>query len=312
VIKRIKNLIHRLHETATHREVAVLREELQQLRYLVGALTDRVATLQQSPSFPDEYGVFSQFGEDGILASILRKLALPENMHSFVEFGVETFTESNCRFLMQHQNWRGLVLDGSAENIQHINHHPYWWRFDLKAVTAFVTRENINTLLLENGFSGDIGVLSIDIDGNDYWVWEAITAVSPVMVICEYNSAFGPEESVTIPYDPAFNRHQAHPSGMYWGASIAALCRLAHDKGYTPVAANSAGNNVFFVQNKFSALFPAVRPAELWRQAYFREVKTEQGTQTRWSNTQVLENLGEFPVVKVPENTSIFLRNLSL
>ena len=97
---------------------------------------------------------------------------------------------------------------------------------DLKPVPAFVTAENINTLIRDNGFAGEVGILSIDIDGNDYWVWKAISCVQADIVICEYNSRFGSERAVTIPYDPNFYRTEAHSSNLYFGASIRALTLL--------------------------------------------------------------------------------------
>ena len=107
-----------------------------------------------------------------------------------------------------------------------------YWRHDLTALCRWIDRDNIDTLLMEAGFSGEIGILSIDIDGNDYWVWERIEAARPVIVIAEYNSVFGRNRAVTIPYDPVFNRTRSHHSNLYWGASLKALVSLGRRKGY--------------------------------------------------------------------------------
>jgi hypothetical protein len=92
-----------------------------------------------------------------------------------------------------------------------------------------------------------IGLLSIDIDGMDYWVWENISAVRPDIVVCEYNAAFGDVYPITVPHQPDFDRMRAHYSGWYFGASIGALCHLAKAKGYSSVGTNSAGRNAFFL-----------------------------------------------------------------
>lgn len=95
----------------------------------------------------------------------------------------------------------------------------YLWKYDLTAVTAFITRDNINQLIADAGFKGDIGILSIDLDGNDWWILNAIECVSPRILICEYNNIFGANKKVTVPYDAKFFRTEKHYSNLYWGDS---------------------------------------------------------------------------------------------
>ena len=156
--------------------------------------------------------------------------------------------ESNTRFLLINNNWSGLVIDGNPDNIACIKSAPIYWRHNLKADCAFVTKENINDLLMSNAVESNIGILSIDIDGNDYWVWDAINVVNPSIVIIEYNARFGLDLSVTVPYDPDFVRSEKHYSMIYFGASIKALCALGAKKGYAFVGCGSAGVNAFFVR----------------------------------------------------------------
>ena len=187
-----------------------------------------------APDMPaSEFRVFSQWGEDGIIQFLLRHVKVPRKV--FVEFGVESYVEANTRFLLTNNNWSGLVLDGGAENIRRIRKSAIYWQHNLKAVEAFITRENINGLLADNGIGGEIGLLSIDIDGNDYWVWQAIDAVSPAILALEYNARFGAAEAVTVPYDPGFTRAKAHFSHIYYGASLGALTQLSRTKGYALV-----------------------------------------------------------------------------
>ena len=193
-----------------------------------------------------EFRVFSQWGEDGIIQFLLSNVKIENDL--FVEFGVENYLESNTRFLMINNNWSGLVIDGNPDNVAYIKSDPIYWRHNIKADCAFITKENINDLLKKNGVVGDIGILSIDIDGNDYWIWDAIDVVSPAIVIIEYNARFGMDMSVTVPYDRDFVRSQKHHSMIYFGASIRALCGLAEEKGYAFVGCGSAGVNAFFVR----------------------------------------------------------------
>jgi hypothetical protein len=199
-----------------------------------------------------EFQVFSQFGEDGIIQHLVRNI--PDIPKTFVEFGVEDYSEANTRLLLLKDNWSGLIMDASDENVQRIRRPDYpnfgtYWFHDLKAISTFVTKDNINRILEENGYGGELGLLSIDIDGMDYWIWETITVAQPTIVVVEYNYRFGNERAVTVPYSPTFDRTAAHYSRLYFGASLKALCLLAKRKGYDFVGCSSAGINAFFVRS---------------------------------------------------------------
>lgn len=202
-----------------------------------------------------EFKVFSQFGEDGIIDWIIERSQLPDHLQSFIEFGVELYEEANTRFLLENRNWRGLILDGNPLLEANLRSSFLSWRHVLKAKSAFVTRENVNRIFENCGFSGEIGLLSVDIDGNDYWVWEAIESVNPVIAICEYNAVLGDLYPIVIPYDPAFTHTVPNYHNLYGGASIVALQSLAKRKGYTFLGSNSAGNNAFFIRNDYAPRF---------------------------------------------------------
>jgi hypothetical protein len=253
-----------------------------------------------------EFRVFSQWGEDGIIQYLLKSVAIERQI--FVEFGVENYTESNTRFLLTNNQWAGLVIDGSAENIDYIKRDAIYWASNLKAEHAFITKENINDLLSRNGIVGDIGLLSVDIDGNDYWIWQAIDTIAPRIVICEYNSHFGSSAEVTIPYDGAFVRDSAHFSKIYYGASVAALCSLAAAKGYSLVASNAAGNNIFFVRNDLVGSLPVLSPAQAYRHAQFREYHDESGRLTYDDFETRLRKISHLPLYDLKTNA---LRKIS-
>ena len=252
-----------------------------------------------------EFRVFSQWGEDGIVDWLVSHVNTPN--HRFVEFGVETFQEANCRFLLQNRNWKGLVFDGSTANIQSLHAERLFWMYDLTAVPAFITAENINLLISRAGFSGPLGILSVDIDGNDYWVWKAIDCVDPAIVICEYNPVLGDTAPVVVPYDPGFARLQAHHSGLYFGASIAALRLLAAEKGYTFVGTCSNGINAFFVRADLAApLLPLIRHCRAYPSRH-RDSRDEQGRLTFTGGPARLALIQHLPVVDVHTGDTICL-----
>ena len=251
-----------------------------------------------------EFKVFSQFGDDGIIQYIVHRLQLPASERRFVEFGVESYREANTRFLLQNDNWSGLIMDGSDDYMSGVQREEIYWKHDLTARGAFITRENINDLLRDAGFTGRIGLLSIDIDGNDYWVWQAITAVDPALVIVEYNSLFGAHAPVTVPYQPDFTRTAAHFSNLYWGTSLAALCHLAAEKNYVWIGCNSAGNNAYFVRKADSARFLCPQLPEGFVAAKFREARNPDGTLSYLGQSKGFPLVADLPVWNVVENRS--------
>ena len=219
-----------------------------------------------------EFQVFSQFGDDGIIQYLINKIDIPNK--TFIEFGVENYKESNTRFLLINNKWSGFVIDGSSSNIEFIKRDFLYSHFDLHAQEAFITINNINHLIksfIDIGYPTEIGLLSIDIDGNDYWIWKEIDNINPVIVVIEYNSLFGPEKPWTIPYQDDFYRLKVDPLFQYWGVSIAALCHLGEDKGYDFIGCNSQGNNAYFIRKDKRGIFRKLSPAEGYNKALFRE-----------------------------------------
>jgi hypothetical protein len=249
-----------------------------------------------------EFKVFSQFGEDGIIQYLIQVAKITPEEMTFIEFGVENYLESNTRFLLVNNNWRGLVLDGSEQNINTIKKQDFYWRNDLTALHAWIDRDNINLLLENAGFSGEIGLLSVDIDGNDYWVWQAINVVNPVIVVVEWNSVFGSEAAISIPYDPEFFRSNAHYSNLYYGASISAFEYLGKQKGYSLIGSNSAGNNLFFIRNDRVGSLKPLTAREAYVKSRIREARDPKGNLTYLSNDARFNEIKDMPVVIVATN----------
>jgi hypothetical protein len=246
-----------------------------------------------------EFKVFSQWGEDGIIDWLVERAEIPAHLRTFVEFGVESYTEANSRFLLQNRNWRGLVMDGSAAQIQLLRKRDgyLFHQYDLTAKSAFVTRENINKLLSDGGISGEIGLLSIDIDGNDFWVWKAISVVRPIICICEYNAVFGDVWPISIPYDQDFARTRPEFSNLYFGASIVALQRLAKEKGYRFLGTNREGVNAFFIREDYSRHFSSLLENPVAHLSRLRESRDRSGQLSYIRGLQRPELIGDLTVV---------------
>jgi hypothetical protein len=242
---------------------ANLLQSLLQLAHHDALQTDRVMQMQLLRYWDDElakprnadpkrllrhgFKVYSQCDEDGIIQEIFRRIGNGNRV--FVEFGVETGVECNSAKLLM-EGWRGLWLDGSSAHVAHIRRSLDAFVRDgrLRVIESFITAENINALLAEGGVTGDIDLLSIDIDRNDYWVWKAIEVVKPRVVIIEYNATLRPPLSLVVPYEPM----QTWNGSNYFGASLEALVKLGRAKGYRLVGCSFSGANAFFVRDEFA------------------------------------------------------------
>jgi len=193
------------------------------------------------------FRVFSQFEEDGKLLFIFAIIGM-ENK-TFIEIGSDDGVNSNSANLYFNFGWNGLFIDGNKRSIERgrkfFGKYPHPWFYKPKFECALVKRENVNELIRKNGIEGEIGLLSIDIDGNDYWVWDAIDVVSPQVVIIETHNEFGLRD-IVVPYDPGYHYPGKHP--VYHGASPVAMNKLANRKGYRLVGANEYGFNFIFVK----------------------------------------------------------------
>lgn len=224
-----------------------------------------------------EFKVFSQRGEDGIIQFLINKIDISPSERTFIEFGVENYIESNTRFLLINNNWSGLVIDGDKVNTNFIKKDSISHNYNIKVENAFITKDNINELITQNGICGEVGLLSVDIDGNDYWVWQAINCITPIIVVIEYNSLFGADRAITTPYDDKFFRTDYHYSNLLFGSSLKALCLLADQKGYCLVGTNSTGTNAFFVRKDKIGSMKIFDYATGYTKAQFCEARTKSG-----------------------------------
>lgn len=255
-----------------------------------------------------EFQVYSQFGEDGIIQWLIHNITVGQK--TFVEFGVEDYSEANTRFLLMNNNWSGFVMDGSKENMNRLKNWKYMWKYDLLAVPAFITKENINELITNAGFSGDIGILSIDLDGNDYWILNTIDCVSPRILICEYNNIFGNDQMVCVPYDAEFVRTNAHYSNLYWGASLAAFRDWAEKNNYYYMGSNSAGNNAFFVRKDCISPDKIPQNANVFVESKYRESRGQNGELTYKRGSDRLKCIEDMQVINLRTGNMDTIKNI--
>ncbi len=194
------------------------------------------------------FRVFSQFEEDGLLLFIFSIIGMDKNQ--FVEIGSDDGINGNSANLFFNFGWHGLFIDGNKKAIERgkrfYSKYPHSWFYKPKFICERVTRENVNSLIEKGGYKGEIGLLSIDIDGNDYWVWDKIDVINPRVVIIETHNEFGLND-IVVPYDENYYYPGKHP--VYHGASPVAMNKLANKKGYRLVGSNQLGFNFIFVRN---------------------------------------------------------------
>ena len=279
--------------------IATIDFQFDQVRINQGIILSKLNESCVSCNVKDyEFKVFSQWGEDGIIQFLINSIEI-ENK-TFIEFGVEDFFESNCRFLLMKDDWKGFVIDGSHNNIYKLKSSYFYWMHQLDAVDKFITKDNINEVLAVSGFEKDLGILSVDLDGNDFFILDAIENFEPRILICEYNPVFGGVRKITTPYQDDFNRTKAHPSNLYWGASLAAMTHLAEKKGYSLVGTNTAGQNAFYVRNDLLNSKLTVLSAEAaYAPSNYRESRDVHGSLTYISADKRLEVISGMPVFNI-------------
>lgn len=233
------------------------------------------------PSFRDVgFRKYSEFDEDGILLFIFA--LIPPINRTCVEICAGDGRVCNTTNLIINHGWWGHLFDGKEDLVRagksFFAQHKDTFLYPPRFTQAWITAENVNDLILQSGVRGSIDLLSLDIDGMDYWVWKAITVIEPQVVVCETENPIPPEKALTVPYDPSF----VSKSVDYQGASLAAMCKLGREKGYRLVGAHRFGFNAFFMRNGVGgAFFPEVEVASCVQDPYSVQARRERWPLTR-------------------------------
>lgn len=214
------------------------------------------------------FRVFSQHEEDGILLYLFSLLGTTNKR--CVEICAGDGIECNTANLVINHRWVGLMVDGNAENVakgrEFYSRHPDTQHWPPIIVREWVTRGNVNAIIRAHGFAGEIDLLSLDIDGIDYWLWKEIDVISPRVLVLEFNHLWGPEDSVTVPYADDFTAECSQYGSDYAGASLMAFVKLGREKGYRLVATNAIATNAFFVRQDLDCdWLPEISPASCFQ-----------------------------------------------
>lgn len=220
-------------------------------QYLAGGIAAPAALMGR------RFRLHSQHEEDGIVLALLQAAGVVNRR--FLEIGSGS-SGGNSGVLAFEMGWAGLMVEARSEPAARLRaklaHNP-----KVAVADVIVTPENVNELIAAHGLSGEIDLLSLDIDSVDYWVFEAITVCSPRVVVLEYNALFGAERAVTI---PSAGRSDDAPS-PYSGASLTALEKLARRKGYGLVLCEDSGVNAFFLRDGLAPEIPRLSAAAAYR-----------------------------------------------
>jgi len=217
------------------------------------------------PKFEDTgFRVYSQNDEDGLLLYIFSLIGSTNKICVDVGSGTP-YGGGNTANLILNWGWGGLLIEGNEKAVEQTTQfyasHPDTWIYPPKAINAYVTAENINNLIQGNGFSGEVDLFCLDLDGVDYWILKALNVIQPRVILVEYMNVFDSEQAVTVPYRPDFNRFDTHPD--FFGASLSAFVKLGRKKGYRLVGCNRYGFNAFFIRSGIGEdVLPEITPAQ--------------------------------------------------
>ena len=210
--------------------------------------------------------LYAQGTEEEILTRILQRLE-PTNRYC-VDIGAgDGLRNSNTALLLRERNWQGTLVEGSAYRFGRLREH-YGSAKNVRLIDQKVQPDTVDEMLADAGVPEQFDLLSLDIDGNDYWVWRGMRVFQPRIVVIEYNPYYAPPERWVMCYNPA----HMWDGSTYYGASLESLYRLGQSKGYELVCCDDMGNNAFFVVRE---LFPllgleAGTPARLFRPAMYK------------------------------------------
>jgi hypothetical protein len=278
----VDELIHRLvPELKGHLFAGASKGEQILLRLKYQELLRQRAEL---PTFADaEFRCYSQMGDDGILWYLFSLIGTTNK--KCVEICAGDGIECNTANLIINDGWVGLLFDGNEENTRRGERFyaicPETLFSPPTLVNAWITAENVNSLIRDAGFAGEIDLLSLDMDGVDYWIWRAIDVIRPRVVVVEYNISLGPELAVTVPYNPDFV-WQATPGSSdfrdwYFGASLAAFAKLGREKGYRLVGSLRHGLNAYFIRSEISPdILPEITPASCFESPLIKNYKAKE------------------------------------
>ena len=282
---------------------AQIENESRSLKFSLGQASV-LASRANSSSFQDlwdaEVKVFSQWGEDGILDFLCERLRISKP--KVLEIGAGNFKECNSKFLAENRSASAYLVDGRTDLISSVNRDSLIWKTHLFAVNTWVSPNNIAEICQDASLKlNGIDILSLDIDGNDYWVLDSCPLEEVRVVVLEYNPLFGSEYPVTVPRDDKFVRREKHSSCLYYGASLRAFIELMNSRNFDFIGTNRVGNNAFFIKSTELEKIGLRPRQELsvytdWR---IRETRDPTGKLSLKSGAERVSEIGYLPLVNL-------------
>jgi hypothetical protein len=281
-------------------------------RYAIGVSTiaaHRSSHGQKRNLWDYECKVYSQWGEDGILDFLFDTLSIDKPC--ILEFGVGDFSECNSRFSAEYRNANLFLVDSRQDLFPSVKSSSLFWKSIIEVRNSWITPTSARELLSEASKAlGRIDCVSLDIDGNDYWVLKDLDLSQVSIIVVEYNPVFGSDLAVTVPRDDEFDRTRAHHSNLYYGASLMAWIKLFDTKGFVFLGSNRVGNNAFFVSRKYSDLFNfEISDLSKFTDWRVRESRSLEGDLTYASGSERLRLIEDLPLFNTETNELTFIRD---
>tara|TARA_B110000503_G_scaffold110492_1_gene165340 strand:+ start:1 stop:897 length:897 start_codon:yes stop_codon:yes gene_type:complete len=253
-----------------------------------------------------EVKIFSQYGEDGIIDFLLFKLNLTNDI-AFLEIGTGDYEEANTRFLCETRNCRGLLID-RIKDLKYIKKRDFFWKNDIYFCQRTISSDNIVEVLNSYDFNSRFNMLSLDVDGIDYWILKNIDLDSSDLAVVEFNPLFGAEHSFTIPNINNFDRSKY--GKIFYGASLKAMIDLMNSKNYFFVGANKACNNAFFINKKNHHLLSNIAIENLndYTNFKFRELKQNIPSKNKISN--LIKLIEDFEIFELTQKKLMKIKDL--
>ena len=252
-----------------------------------------------------DYKVFSQNGEDGIIDYLLYSLKIDKP--KFVEIGIGDYSECNTRFLFERTSPKGLVVDCIEDLKTKVSKNIKLWRADITILEEFISSKNINSILKKYNFDKNIDLFSLDVDGIDYWILKELPKNFSKIAIIEFNSTFGSEKEITVPYKKNFDRSKYHYSNLCYGASLKAINNIMKKKGFIFIGTNLHRVNAFFVSkkyiNKIGLRIPKNKDLKKYVDSNIRESRSKNNLLSYLSGKKKIQIIKDCEIIDLSKKT---------
>lgn len=260
-----------------------------------------------------EVRVFSQWGEDGILNYLLDLANISKPC--ILEFGASNFNECNSRFAAEFRNASIYAVDMREDLVKNVEQLEIYWRNHIYPVQDIITPASaVFHMSRARKLMDRVDVLSIDLDGNDYWILDALDLADAQIVICEYNPLYGSQRACTVIREDSFDRTVKHHSWLHFGMSLRAAIKLMERSNLIFVGTNRAGNNAFFVRmdvaNKLPFEIPNMKELDKFTDWRVRESRGSNGKLNFLGMSERRQSIADCELYDLESNSIILVKDL--